>query len=148
MAQESYRAGQTSLVALLQSLQSARELRHSFELAAMAGWSEAGVSGVAPTILARAPIRSARRSPPIRFAIMAAAMATLLAHHLPRGAVGNAQQIATSQREPPGRAQRLTPARTQRQPPAGTQRPTPAQAQHDVKKAARTASKRAVDRKR
>jgi serine/threonine-protein kinase len=130
-----------------QRFQSARELRHAFELAAMAGWCEAGVSGVAPTILAGAPMRSARRSPLIRFAIMAAGMATLLGHHLP-GAVANRQQIAASQREPPARAQRQTPARIQRQPLAGTLRSTPAQAEHDVKKAPRTASKRAVDRKR
>ena len=75
--------------------QSARELRQALERAAVGDYSAAGVSGIDRTVLAMAPAPSASRQPLIRFAIMAAAIAMLLGHHLRPGSVGDRRPVSS-----------------------------------------------------
>src|SRR6478609_6273009 len=80
--------------------QSARELRQALEGAPLTDVS-VGPRAFAPTILAApVPARPRIRLALARFATMGAAIATLLAHHLPPGLVGNSRPIASAQKEP------------------------------------------------
>ena len=88
--------------------QSARELRQALERAAVGNYSGAGVSGVDRTVLAMQPASSAGRQPLVRFAIMAAAIATLLGHHLRLGFVGDRRRIASSDTSDSARKARPT----------------------------------------
>jgi serine/threonine protein kinase len=128
--------------------QSARELRQALERAAVGNYSAAGVSGVDPTVLAMAPVPSPGRQLVIRFAIMAAAMAMFLGHHLRPAVVGDRRRIASSDAGDSARKARATgpaegPAPSRSRPSSPElARKSPERGRNSVKQTRAAASKR------
>jgi serine/threonine-protein kinase len=83
--------------------QSARELRQALERAAVTGDGDAAVSGTDRTMMAASPARRSAGSRLLPLAVIVAAVALLLGHHLRAGAV-RGRPVATSDKpDPPSR---------------------------------------------
>jgi serine/threonine protein kinase len=118
--------------------QSARELRQALARVAPAGRG-AGVSGMEATILATTRRPASAGSRLLSFAVIAAAVAMLLGHHLRTGAAATPSSVVAGARAP-------TPARERIRRPPETVRATAPPAKHNLKQA-KTASKSASKKK-
>jgi len=132
--------------------QSAGELRRALERAVVADYSGVGVDGLGATVLAPSRITPPPRLPVIRLTVMAAALATVLAHHLPIPTRASAAHETARRAHVSGGATAApAPARDRGQPPAPAidlARDPPARAKHAIKKARKVAKKTAPGKHR